>query len=114
MQRFSHILTERAVDISMDRFLTSREVGRRVRWAREQARLTRAELAAYVGVSESTLQNVEHGRRWLKPSERAAIARAIGCSISLLSVTPNGNGRKPRVFSNGPMAEPQLSLEVER
>jgi transcriptional regulator with XRE-family HTH domain len=115
MTRFSPILTERAVKLSMDRFLASLTAGKRIRWAREEAQLSRAELAEYVGFSVSTLANIEHGKRGLRPNEKAAIASALGCSIALLTVEPNNNGwgRRPRARSNGLVDEPQLSLGVE-
>jgi DNA-binding XRE family transcriptional regulator len=90
----SPILTARAADVALRRYLDARATGRRLAWAREATGISQAELGAYVGVSAATIYRIERGRRVLRPSERAATARALGCSIATLRVdSPNGNGR---------------------
>jgi transcriptional regulator with XRE-family HTH domain len=88
------ILTERALDVALRRHLDARDTGRRVRSMREAANVSQSELAAYVGVSAGTIYNIEHGRRAVLPAERAAIARALGVSIAMMTITSsNGTGR---------------------
>jgi transcriptional regulator with XRE-family HTH domain len=87
------IMTERGVEVALARFINSCATGRRVRFMREAAHVSQAELAAYVGTSRRTIHRVEHGTRALTPAERAAIARALGCSIATLAVGASGNGR---------------------
>ncbi len=92
MRRTFHIMAAREADAALERYLQSRAVGRRMRWMREAAGVTRAELAAYVGTSRRTIGRVEAGERILLPVERAAIARALGTSIATLAIGGNGNG----------------------
>jgi transcriptional regulator with XRE-family HTH domain len=105
------IMTERAAEVALARHQDSCATGNRLYYMRQRAGVSQAELAAYVGVSRSTIQNIEHGRRSLSQKERATIARALGCSIATLTAT--ADSRPPWVTSNGPMSEPQLSLGVE-
>ena len=86
------ILTERAVTRAFSRWNTALATGQRIRWAREQADLSREELAEFAGMSSRTLRRVEAGERVLSGRERAAVARGIGVSIAFLAVS-NGNGR---------------------
>jgi DNA-binding XRE family transcriptional regulator len=74
------IMTQRAADRAMRRYLDARVTGRRLAWAREAAHVSQVELAAYIGVSQTTVSRVEHGERALRPAERAAAARALGRS----------------------------------
>jgi transcriptional regulator with XRE-family HTH domain len=95
------ILTERAVYRATSAWYASRNTGRRLRWAREQAGLSRAELAEFAGMSASTLARVEAGERALYGRERAAVARGLGVSVAFLTARSiamppagtNGNGR---------------------
>ena len=86
------ILTARAVEVALRHHRDSRTTGRRVAWSREAAGISQAELAAYVGVSPTTIRRVEHGERGLTPAERVSTARALGCSIATLTASSNGNG----------------------
>lgn len=79
------ILTARAADVALRRYLEARATGRRVAWSREAASVSRTELAAYIGVSAATIRRVERGERALRPVERASIAKALGCSIATLT-----------------------------
>jgi ribosome-binding protein aMBF1 (putative translation factor) len=88
----SPILTERAAHVALARYHEAVKTGRRIKLARESAELSRAELAAYVLLSETTLARVERGERTVSGRERAAIARGLGVSIGFLSAA-NGNGR---------------------
>jgi DNA-binding XRE family transcriptional regulator len=94
------ILAGRAADRALRLYLDARAAGRRLAWAREATGISQAELAAYVGVSQATISRVEHGERAMRPTERAAAARALGCSIATLAMpaialpaASNGNGR---------------------
>ncbi len=94
------ILTARAADIAQRRFLDARVTGRRLAWSREAAGIGQAELAAYIGVSSSTIRRVESGERVLRPPERVAAARALGTSIATftapairLPAAANGSGK---------------------
>jgi transcriptional regulator with XRE-family HTH domain len=94
------MMTAAAADKALRQYLDARTTGRRLAWAREATGISQAELAAYVGVSQATISRVEHGERAMKPTERAACARALGCSIATLAMpaialpaASNGNGR---------------------
>jgi transcriptional regulator with XRE-family HTH domain len=88
------ILTARAVGVAFDRWNNARTVGKRARWAREQAGLTRREVAEFCGLSSRTLHRIESGERAASGGERVAIARAVGTSIAFLAVDgTNNNGR---------------------
>jgi transcriptional regulator with XRE-family HTH domain len=86
------ILTERAVTRAHSRWDMALSTGRRIRWARESAGLSRAELAEFALMSERTLERIEKGERVLLGRERAALARGIGVSIGFLAVD-SVNGR---------------------
>ena len=58
----------------------------------EAAGISQRELAAYVGVSKSTVCRVEHGERALLDSERIAISRALGVSLAHLTASPTSSG----------------------
>jgi transcriptional regulator with XRE-family HTH domain len=108
MSRTSYILTERAAEKALARHQDSCATGNRMYFMRRLAGVSQAELAAYVGVSRSTIQSIEHGKRSLSPKERATIARALGCSIATLTTDTYP------VVSDGPIDEPQLSLDVPK
>ena len=94
------ILTGRALGVAWSRYATAQTTGRRLAWCREAAGVSQGELAAYVGVSTRTIQRVEAGERVLRRPERAAAARALGCSIvtftapaiALPAASTNGDG----------------------
>jgi transcriptional regulator with XRE-family HTH domain len=94
------IMTAVAADRAMRAYLDARTTGRRLAWAREASGISQAELGAYIGVSQATICRIEHGERAVRPTERAACARALGCSIATLAMpaiapppASNGNGR---------------------
>lgn len=87
------IMAARAADRALQQYLDARAVGRRIRSMREATGVSQDELAAYIGVSRATIQNIEHGRRAVRPTERVAIARALGTSIALMTLGSNGNGK---------------------
>ena len=81
------ILTEPALARAMSRWNAARGTGRQIRWAREYAHITRAELAEYAGLSERTLARIEAGERTLTGRERAAVARGLGVSLAFLTAS---------------------------
>jgi transcriptional regulator with XRE-family HTH domain len=89
----SSIMTERAAERALRNLETARAAGRRVAWMREQAHVSQAELAAYIGVSSSTVARIESDERAVRPKERIAIARALGTSLAVfVVVNSNENG----------------------
>jgi transcriptional regulator with XRE-family HTH domain len=68
----------------------------RLRWAREQRGLSRAQLAAKVGRAESTIRAHENGQNRIQPDIAIAYARELGVSPSWLLYgiddTPPGLG----------------------
>ena len=90
----SPIMAERAAHSALSAWYAALATGERVKWAREQAGLSRHELAEFACMSPTTLARVENGKRTLVSRERAALARGIGVSIGFLTVgSSNGNGR---------------------
>jgi transcriptional regulator with XRE-family HTH domain len=83
-------MTERAVERALNQHYAACATGNRVYFMRTAAKVSQAELAAYVGLSRTTIHEVEHGKRTLTPVERAAVARALGTSIATLTVSSNG------------------------
>jgi transcriptional regulator with XRE-family HTH domain len=94
-QMTGRIMTELAAHRALTRLEHARAAGLRIAWMRRQANVSRAELGAYVGVSPSTIARIEHGKRAVRPTERIAIARALGASLAVFIVANgdgNGNG----------------------
>lgn len=54
-----HMLTERAASKALARYAESIEQGRRLRWLREWAGLSQAEVAAYVGIGTTSYARVD-------------------------------------------------------
>ena len=87
------IMTESVVARAMLRHEQARAAGLRLAWMRETAGVSRADLAAYVGVSPRTLGRVEAGERVMRPRERILAAKALGGSLATFIVSSsNGNG----------------------
>ena len=93
------IMTAIAADRALRAYLDARTTGRRLAWAREASGVSQAELAAYLGTSQSTVARIESGERTMTAAERACAARALGCSIATLASpaialgpASNGNG----------------------
>jgi transcriptional regulator with XRE-family HTH domain len=79
-----------------------KSIADRVKSARQELGWNQAELADQVGVSQSTIGNIESGQR-KRPRELLSIAKALGVSAEWLE---SGKGGK-----TGPAAErPQLKL----
>jgi transcriptional regulator with XRE-family HTH domain len=55
-----------------------------VTWARERAGLTRAQLAARIGVSAGLISEIEKGTRNATPARILAIAEALNCPVVVL------------------------------
>ena len=96
------MMTAIAAERALRAYSEARTVGRRLAWAREAAGISQAELAAYVGVSQTTISLIEHGERAMTAAERACAARALGCSIATLAMPaialgPASNGNRKAV-----------------
>ena len=60
-------------------------IGRRIRWYRDQRRLTQDALARKLGFNDrQTLSDIEAGKRRIAPGEFAAIAKALGIGVEEL------------------------------
>lgn len=57
-------------------------IGERLRWAREQAGLTQAQIARLLKVHRPTISQVEAGQRVVKPDEIAQLASLYGVQES--------------------------------
>src|SRR5688572_12307334 len=68
-----------------------REIGDRLRAAREYLQLTQEEASDAVGISRSALSLIESGRRKIDALELAAFAKLYGQSVDALS----GNTESP-------------------
>lgn len=55
-----------------------------VRWVREQRGVTKRDLAAAAGITESHMGEIERGTRNATPAVLAAIAGHLGCPVSML------------------------------
>ncbi len=89
------ILAERAVHSAFSTWYAAVATGERIKWAREQAGISRRHLAEYACMSDTTLARIENGERTLTGRELAAIARGIGVSLGFLTVgAHDGHGRR--------------------
>jgi transcriptional regulator with XRE-family HTH domain len=72
--------------------LLYRTIGQLVRTARERAELTQEELGARVGLTRTSITNVERGRQKIQVHTLCAIADALGvpCSALLPAATTHG------------------------
>lgn len=59
-------------------------LGRQVRSAREQARLTQEELAQRLGLTRTSVTNIEQGRQKIQVHTLYAIADAFGINVEML------------------------------
>ena len=79
---------------SNDRELMSQQneyylvVGSKIREHREKAGLTQVELADAVGLSRTSLTNIERGRQRLMLDQFDSICRAVGVSVAELLAAP--------------------------
>lgn len=64
--------------------LSSRELGERLRFARETAGMTQAVSAAGIGVARTTLVAVEKGQRRARPDELQRLASLYGTSVNTI------------------------------
>jgi transcriptional regulator with XRE-family HTH domain len=69
--------------------LLYRAIGKLVRLARERAALTQEQLAARVGLTRTSITNIERGRQKIQVHTLCAIAEAVGvpCSALLPAIT---------------------------
>ncbi len=84
--RSTGIMTERAAQRALAQYTDAVALGEAVRYCREQIGVSQGELATYAGLSQATVSRIEHGRRAIRPHERAAISRALGVSLATLTV----------------------------
>ena len=61
-------------------------LGKRIRRARKQAKLTQMELAAAAGISYSFLGNIERGRSMPGIETLVSIANALQCDVNSLLI----------------------------
>ncbi|OPY85682.1 MAG: anaerobic benzoate catabolism transcriptional regulator [Syntrophorhabdus sp. PtaU1.Bin153] len=64
--------------------MNPRDVGERLRVARESARLTQADAASSIDVARTTLVAIEQGQRRVRMSELQQLAKAYGTSVNAL------------------------------
>ena len=71
-----------------------RSLGKRIRKAREQARITQDQLAEAVSLSRTSITNIERGRQGVQVSTLVRIARTLGGNV--LDLIPEDNASEPR------------------
>lgn len=64
--------------------MNAREVGERLRIAREEAKLKQAEAAESIGIARTTLVAIEQGQRRVRMDELRSLARLYGKSVNAL------------------------------
>lgn len=64
--------------------MSPREIGERLRIAREEAKLKQAQAAESIGISRTTLVAIEQGQRRVRMDEMRALARMYGKSVNAL------------------------------
>lgn len=69
------------------------EIGKRIRTVRHEQRLTRPAFGYRIGLSESSIQRIEHGDRHLTFEEAILIAKFLHISLDFLA--GNTTERKP-------------------
>lgn len=67
-----------------------KELGQRLSRARQAARLKQEDLARIVGLSRTSLSNVEQGRQPVQAHTLVQLAQALG--VSVMSLLPVGEG----------------------
>jgi DNA-binding XRE family transcriptional regulator len=82
--RVPRMMTATAVIRAHDVRERAELTGHRVRWAREQAGITQAELGHAIGKSTGTIRNVEAGRRILTGVELVTVSRVTGVGVGWL------------------------------
>lgn len=64
--------------------MTAKDIGERLRIARENASLTQADAAGRIDIARTTLIAIEQGRRRVRISELQRLARAYGTTVNAL------------------------------
>lgn len=64
--------------------MTAKDIGERLRVARESAKLTQADAANAIGIARTTLVAIEQGQRRVRMSELQQLARLYGTSVNAL------------------------------
>lgn len=62
--------------------LSAKDVGKRIRAAREKGKITQASAAAIIDVARTTMVAIEKGERQVKPNELLMLSRAFNISVS--------------------------------
>lgn len=79
--------------IDRDRFYV--ELGARIRTCREELHLTQAELAEEIGISRTSLTNIESGRQRILVDQLVGLCKRLSVSATDL-IPPNDERVKPR------------------
>lgn len=88
------------------------EVGRRIRRERRDRHMTQEELAKAVGLTRTSITNIERGRQKLLLHTLADLGRALGISLSQLLPETAAGGRPSldRFLKNRPIPERDFIL----
>lgn len=81
------------------------EVGRRIRVAREQSRLTQAALATKVSLTRTTVTNIEKGRQQLLVHTLVEIAKALDVALESLLPEPQAASITELLKAQSPQAQ---------
>ncbi|WP_305787839.1 helix-turn-helix domain-containing protein [Symbioplanes lichenis] len=87
------------------------EVGKRIRDARNAARITQAELADAVGLTRTSITNLEAGRQRMPLHLFAAIARRLGVGPQHLMAESEGLGEFDRALNRHLSMAPDTTRE---
>jgi transcriptional regulator with XRE-family HTH domain len=97
-------MNTRSTDRRRSRPLRLDHEPRAVTWARENAGLTKRQLAARIGISEQLLGDVEAGRRNLTPANLRALASATDFPDDLLRARAATPAVEKRLFTTAEAA----------
>ncbi len=69
--------------------MTKAEIGKRIKETREEAKITREELADKAGISTKFLYEIENGKKGLSAETLLKISRALSCSSDYILTGKN-------------------------
>ncbi len=75
-----------------------KEIGKKIQSARESSRMTQAELAEKLGITQAAMSNYELGKRRLYLHQIQEIAEVLGRGINFFISQENGFGGTPGYF----------------